>query len=425
MTVRLLAVFSTLVHASMVAPLSAQQDTTAVDPEQVTVPGSMYDKPYLTTLAGRTAIGGYAEGHARFGRVDGVTEELGFEAKRFNLFTATRVSDYVRIGAEIEFEEGGEEIKLEYAAIDVMFSTRLGLRAGMILSPLGRFNLSHDSPRNEFTDRPLVSTDLTGVALSEAGLGIFGTLPLRGGPRVTYEAYATNGFHDGLITASPEGTRIPLGRGNTEDENASPAFVARTALSPRVGYELGLSVHHGGLQRLRRGRARGRRAPRSDDLGGGRGIRPVGSSPQRRVGPRVHRRDSGPHRRVRRSPVGFLLGGGEGLRIWLGTQHASIVFLRRRALGSRGLRHGCRGRRRESIVTGPELPPDQRDCPEARLSSRVERRRVQQQSAPRGCVVFSSHVFLTGENERIPAPGPSAGIPVTSSDLRTARCARA
>ena len=245
MTVRLLAVFSTLVHASMVAPLSAQQDTTAVDPEQVTVPGSMYDKPYLTTLAGRTAIGGYAEGHARFGRVDGVTEELGFEAKRFNLFTATRVSDYVRIGAEIEFEEGGEEIKLEYAAIDVMFSTRLGLRAGMILSPLGRFNLSHDSPRNEFTDRPLVSTDLTGVALSEAGLGIFGTLPLRGGPRVTYEAYATNGFHDGLITASPEGTRIPLGRGNTEDENASPAFVARTALSPRVGYELGLTVHHG------------------------------------------------------------------------------------------------------------------------------------------------------------------------------------
>ena len=47
-------------------------------------------------------------------------DDAGFEAKRFNLFTNTRVSDFVRIGAEIEFEEGGEEVKLEYAAIDLL-----------------------------------------------------------------------------------------------------------------------------------------------------------------------------------------------------------------------------------------------------------------------------------------------------------------
>lgn len=245
MTARTVGGMLILLQASITGASSAQQDTTRLDPEQVSVAGGMYDKPYLTTLAGRTALGGYAEGHARFARADGVTEELGFEAKRFNLFTATRVSDYVRIGAEIEFEEGGEEIKLEYAAIDVMFSARLGLRAGMILSPLGRFNLSHDSPRNEFTDRPLVSTELTGVALSEPGVGVFGALPFGGSSRVTYEAYATNGFHDGLINASPDGTRIPLGRGNAEDQNASPALVARTAYSPGIGYELGVSVHHG------------------------------------------------------------------------------------------------------------------------------------------------------------------------------------
>ena len=44
----------------------------------------------------------------------------------------------------------------------------------MILSPLGKFNLAHDSPLNEFTDRPLVSTDLLGVALSEPGFGALG-----------------------------------------------------------------------------------------------------------------------------------------------------------------------------------------------------------------------------------------------------------
>ena len=75
----------------------------------------------------------------------------------------------MRMAAELEFEEAGEEIKLEYAAIDVRIHPALTIRGGMLLSPLGRFNLSHDSPLNEFTDRPLVSTELLGVALSEPG----------------------------------------------------------------------------------------------------------------------------------------------------------------------------------------------------------------------------------------------------------------
>ena len=114
----------------------------------------------------------------------------------------------------------------------------------MILSPIGRFNLSHDSPLNEFTDRPLVSTELIGVALSEPGFGVLGQLGVAGS-RLTYEAYATNGFHSGLIDDSEAGTRIPLGRGNFEDNNGSPALVGRVALSPSVDHEVGLSAHHG------------------------------------------------------------------------------------------------------------------------------------------------------------------------------------
>lgn len=111
----------------------------------------MYDKPYQTRLGGRTAIGGYAEAHARWQEVEGLKDDAGFEAKRFNLFTSTRVSDWVRIGAELEFEEGGREIRLEYAAIDLALHPAVTLRAGMVLSPLGRFNLSHDS-RGNFED---------------------------------------------------------------------------------------------------------------------------------------------------------------------------------------------------------------------------------------------------------------------------------
>jgi hypothetical protein len=235
-----IALFALLIPA---IPLLGQQDTAATD--RPFVRGGVYDKPFLTRLGSNTAIGGYAEAHARWEEVGGLREEAGFEAKRFNLFTATQVSDFVRIGAEIEIEEGGEEVKLEYAAIDLRIHPALTLRGGMILSPLGRFNLSHDAPLNEFTDRPLVSTELLGVALSEPGFGVLGQMGFGRTGRVTLEGYATNGFHDGLITASEEGTRIPLGRGNTEDANASPALVGRVTVSPRVGWEFGVSAHHG------------------------------------------------------------------------------------------------------------------------------------------------------------------------------------
>ncbi|MGH7457662.1 MAG: hypothetical protein ACREKN_01090 [Longimicrobiaceae bacterium] len=233
----------------LAVPATAQvtQDTTAQDTTRTRpfVEGGVYDKPYLTRLLGRTAIGGYAEAHARWQQTDGVTEERGFQLKRWNIFTATQVNDFVRIGAELEFEELAEEIKLEFAAIDFTVHPSFTLRAGAILSPLGRFNLAHDSPQNEFTDRPLVSTEIIGTALTEPGLGALGQFGLGGSARLTYELYAVNGFHDGLITDSPDGTRIPAGKGNAEDNNASPAFVGRIAWSPRVGYEFGVSGHHG------------------------------------------------------------------------------------------------------------------------------------------------------------------------------------
>ncbi len=236
-----------LVGLLAVAPLQAQQRDSAqvADTTRPFVRGGAYDKPFQTRLAGRTAIGGYAEVHARYHKVDGATEESGFEAKRFNIFANARVSDRVRFAAELEFEDGAQEILLEFAAIDFRIHSALTVRGGMILSPLGRFNLSHDSPLNEFTDRPLAATEILGVALSEPGVGILGQFPAGRAGRVTYELYATNGFHDGVISSAEDGTRIPAGRRNFEDNNGSPAVVSRIAWSPKLGYELGLSVHHG------------------------------------------------------------------------------------------------------------------------------------------------------------------------------------
>ncbi len=223
----------------------ARRDTAVADTGRPFVRGGAYDKPYQTRLFGRAAIGGYAEAHARYQRVDGANDDSGFEVKRFNLFSATRVSDFVRIAAELEFEDGADEITLEFAAIDVRVHPSFTIRGGMVLSPLGKVNLSHDSPLNEFTDRPLVATELLGVALSEPGLGALGQFSLGRTGRFTYEAYATNGFNDGLIRDAEDGTRIPMGRRNFEDNNGSPAVVARIAWSPSIAHEIGISAHHG------------------------------------------------------------------------------------------------------------------------------------------------------------------------------------
>ncbi len=209
------------------------------------VRGGVSDKPYITQQGRRTMLGGYSEVHFRYEREEGVTEELSFEAKRFNLFTFTPVSERTRVAAELEFEEGGEEIKSELAILDFEIHPSVTFRGGIILSPLGRFNLAHDSPANDLTDRPLVSTRIIPTTLSEAGMGFYGAFHPTPSWRITYEAYGVNGFNADVLTGDPDGTRIPAGKGNFEDNNTRPAFVGRLAVSPTAPLEIAASLHTG------------------------------------------------------------------------------------------------------------------------------------------------------------------------------------
>ena len=220
-------------------------DSAAVVPTRPTVPGGYDDKPYLKGVFGRILVGGYVEALAAWERADGATEELGVEVVRWNIFTSTQVSRAVTVWGELEFEDGGEEVTLELAQIDVRLQAWLQLRAGVLLVPIGRFNLAHDGPRNEFAARPLVSTELLGVTISQPGLGLFGRFDRAGGTTFHYEAYAVTGYADDLLLDSPDGTRLPAGRRNFEDQNASPAVAGRGAWSPWEGWELGLSGYHG------------------------------------------------------------------------------------------------------------------------------------------------------------------------------------
>jgi hypothetical protein len=210
--------------------------------------GGIYDRPYVLKLGGNTAIGGYAEMNSNYVRADGVAEGFSFENRRFNVFLYSAISAHVKLTSELEFEHGTEEIKLETALVDVLFATAFNLRAGILLPPIGRFNITHDGPRYNVIDRPLVSTQIIPATLSEAGAGFFGALYLTPYDRLLYEMYVVNGLSDGVLLGSGEGTRIPAGKSAEafeEDNNGSPAIAGRLAYNPRFGGEVGVSIYTG------------------------------------------------------------------------------------------------------------------------------------------------------------------------------------
>ncbi len=238
-----------ILTASFATSASAQY-TAAEDSLKQTanVIGGIYDRPYIYQLGGNIAIGGYAEMNSNFQREQGLEEGLSFEARRFNLFTYSAISDRIKFTSELEFEHGTEEIAIETAIVDVQFNTGINLRAGILLSPIGKFNITHDSPRYDIIDRPLVSTEIIPSTLSEVGLGFYGALFPTQFDRITYEFYMVNGLGEGVVGGSGEGTRISAGKSEEafeEDNNGSPAFTGRVALNPRIGGEFGFSFYTG------------------------------------------------------------------------------------------------------------------------------------------------------------------------------------
>ena len=140
--------------------------------------GGIYQRPFIFS-AGRTAVGGYVEADGSWFRTDGISEGPSFEVRRFNIFFYSGVGRRLKFTSELEFEEGTEEIALETALLDFVVTPSLVLRAGVLLVPIGGFNVNHDGPRYEFVDRPLVSTEVIPATLSEAGLGVHGRLAPR------------------------------------------------------------------------------------------------------------------------------------------------------------------------------------------------------------------------------------------------------
>ncbi len=218
----------------------------------------IYAKPFVS--APKAIVGGYMDFEANFLTDQQLTRSraTNFDQLRFIPFIYGDVTESIKVAAEIEFEHGGPqnakadgEIKIEFATVDYLVTEPFNLRAGLLLMPVGKFNLLHDSPLNDLTDRPLVSRLIIPSTWTEAGAGFYGTLYPGRVSKLDYEVYAFNGF---ALRASDSAVAVGDGLRNLRgfqrnDNNNNKGVVGRVAFSPFLGVEVAGSAAHSAYSR--------------------------------------------------------------------------------------------------------------------------------------------------------------------------------
>jgi hypothetical protein len=226
----------------------------------------VYAKPFVA--APKAIVGGYMDIQYRSQRKASIEAGDGrpgitnnFDQQRFVPFIYADITEHVKVATEIEIEHGVREsseneieVSLEFAFIDYLVNEPFNLRAGILLMPIGKFNLLHDSPLNDLTDRPLVSQFIIPSTMSETGAGFYGTLYPGRTSKMDYELYVTTGpcgygSNGTPLVNEADGTRN--GRQRTcaghdgADINNGKSVVGRLAYSPMLGVEVAGSSYYG------------------------------------------------------------------------------------------------------------------------------------------------------------------------------------
>ena len=205
---------------------------------------AIYNRPFLQVGKFPATLGGYMEANSSYFSEDGISEGLSFQFPRLTVFISATIKQRIKFLTEIELEEGGREINIEFASVDVEIHPLFNFRGGIIMNPIGSFNQNHDGPKWEFVSRPISSTTLIPSTWSNVGFGFFGKSA--GNNWVwAYEAYLTNGFDESIINNSENRTWLPASKENTErfeeSFNGIPLVTLKTALRHRKIGEIGVS----------------------------------------------------------------------------------------------------------------------------------------------------------------------------------------
>lgn len=159
---------------------------------------------------------------------------------------------------EVEGTSGGE-IAMEQAWMEYQFNPNLAARMGVILPPVGRYNILHDDDYWDIARRPLAvrggPVAPASSAWREMGAGLVFSKAIGDG-FVDAQFYVVNGvqldftveevvaLREGrnLVELEPE---IAFSSGAFDGSQSADAVTWKLNLSPKLGHEFGISGYHG------------------------------------------------------------------------------------------------------------------------------------------------------------------------------------
>lgn len=244
-----------LILTMILGDLFAQIDSTLLKriPKDTSARNAMnmdavYNRPFLTMGKAPVSVGGYIEAHYQYLGTDGVSEGHSFSIPRLTLFFSSSLHRKIKFLTELEFEEGGKEIAIEFASVDFTFHSLLNLRGGIIMNPIGAFNQNHDGPKWEFIDRPVSATQMLPATWSNVGFGLYGK-NFSNDWAMGYEVYLTNGFNDAIIANNQNKTYLPATKEThdrfEESSNGKLLLTTKMALRYNKVGEIGVSYMGG------------------------------------------------------------------------------------------------------------------------------------------------------------------------------------
>jgi hypothetical protein len=209
---------------------------------------AVYNRPFLSVGKVPVAVGGYVEADYTYLGTDGISEGHTFRIPRLTVFIASSIHRKIKFLTEIEFEEGGKEVSIEFASLDFAFHPLLNLRGGIVMNPIGAFNQNHDGPKWEFVERPVAMTHMLPATWSNVGFGLYGK-KYSSNWGFGYEVYLTNGFNDNIINNQENRTFLPASKASAdrfeESSNGQPLLTGKIAIRKNSVGEIGLSYMGG------------------------------------------------------------------------------------------------------------------------------------------------------------------------------------
>ena len=161
-----------------------------------------------------------------------------FDYLRAILYAGYRFNDKFIFNSEIEVEHA-TEIFVEFAYVDWLARENFGVRAGMLLVPMGLVNEFHEPNVFLGAERPVTEQSIIPSTWRENGAGVYGSA----GDMVSYRAYVVNGLNGAAFSSSGvRGGRQKGGKAKADNM----AFTGRVDVAPTPGVFFGGSFYVGG-----------------------------------------------------------------------------------------------------------------------------------------------------------------------------------